>query len=96
MTMNNQPLMIKVQVVLTENQLNVIKSQAKHEHRSVSNMIQILLHEGWLFYVNNHEINVPHPEYYGDGSSYPKKYCNDQESIDLMIPAIPDYDTSKF
>ena len=86
-----QPLMIKVQITLTENQINVIRAQAKHERRSVSHMIQMLLHEGWMFYVHDHEIHVPHPEHYEQGSGYPKPYCSDEESIDLMIPAIPDY-----
>lgn len=86
-----QPLTIKVQITLTENQINVIRAQAKHERRSVSHMIQMLLYEGWMFYVNDHEVYVPLPEHCKEESNHLKAYCNDQESLDLMTPAIPDY-----
>lgn len=86
-----KPLLIKVQVTLTENQVKILTAQAKNEHRSVSNLIQILLCEGWSWYLEDHSVYIEHPEHYEEGSGYPKKWLSDPETRDMMIPAIPDY-----
>lgn len=92
MTLTNKPLLQKVQVTLTENQIRILTAQAKNEHRSVSNLVQILLSEGWSWYLEDHSIYIEHPEHYSEDSSYPKKWLSDSESRDMMIPAIADYD----
>ena len=88
---NDEPRKVRVNVVLTEDQLYVITKQAKREYRSVDQMIQILLHEGWTFYVESHEIGVPCREQPENGQCYPKWYT-DSETVEMMQPMVAYYE----
>jgi hypothetical protein len=79
-------LKLRVEITLSEDQMHVLTQQAKFEHRSVDQMIQLMLYEGWICHECDNTIHVVRREPGPDNS----KYYTDDETIELMRPLIPE------
>lgn len=79
------PLKMRAEITLSETQLHVLTEQARAEHRSIDQLIQVLLYEGWMSHIDDHYICVRHRE-----PDSVKEYYSDPETVDLMLPLIPE------
>jgi hypothetical protein len=82
----SKPLKLRVEITLSETQMHVLTEQAKFEHRSIDQMIQLMLYEGWVCHTCDNVTYVRRREAGPDNS----KLYDDDETAEMMKPLIPE------
>lgn len=68
-----------ISIKLTENQYNVLREMARHEYRTMGNLLSMLAVYGLGFYLNDRDINIRKTEEDRDPDGNEYQYYTDLE-----------------
>lgn len=68
-----------ISIKLTENQYNVLREMARHEYRTMGNLLSMLAVHGLGFYLNDRDINIRKTEEDRDPNGNEYQYYTDLE-----------------